>query len=102
MVKISTKQAYELLVHASGYIGDNGFLIPYWSFWHDHPDHVWLTLEDEEEECRYEFIEEEQIVDISLCSIFIKDTNGDTIQITPVFTENLEDKLNLANIGVLA
>jgi hypothetical protein len=95
MVKISTKQAYELLIHASGFIGENGFFEPSFSFWHDHPDHIWLTLEDETEECRYEFTEEEQVVDIAICSVFIKDINGDTVQITPVFTENLEDKINL-------
>jgi hypothetical protein len=97
MIEITTQQAYELLVNASGFIGDNGFFIPYWSFWHDHPDHIWLTLEDEEEECRYEFNEHLQTIEVHGSSIFIKDTEGEIIQITPVFTIDLEDKFSLEN-----
>ena len=95
MNTISINQAYELLVRASGFIGDNGFFEPNFSFWHGHPDHVWLTLDDEIEECRYEFLEEEQDIEIAGSSVFIKDSNGDVIQITPVFTVDLEDKINL-------
>ena len=93
MKELTTHQVYQLMYHASGFIGDSGYLTSYYGGWKNNPDNVWMTLDDEVNDCRYEFNEKDQVVEVAGSSIFIKDTYGDVIQITPIFTVDLEQKV---------